>query len=237
MHRYVHQPHTGEHKRTQGWQFILVIGFAALAALLIMQRTTTQPVISGATGLASSFTALNGAASAAQATASMPPAAALAAPATTGMSILGAPSVTVAQIEAVLAKYRSPARGTGQAMYDLGVKYGIDPAFLLAFFIHESSAGTNRKWAGIKADGSTTHNIGNIMCTTGWRCYGRFRDYPSWEAGIEDWYALMHDLYVNEWGRTTVEAIIPKYAPASDNNDEARYIEQIRTLVNSWRSN
>jgi hypothetical protein len=47
----------------------------------------------------------------------------------------------------------------------------------------------------------------------------------------------MRDLYVNEWGRTTVEAIIPKYAPASDNNDEARYIAQIRTLVNSWRSN
>ncbi len=234
MHRYALQPHTSEHKRTQAWQFMLVICLAALAALLIMQRTTTQPVISGAPGLSSSFTALNGAASAASPPAAAP---APAAQATTGMSILGPPSVSVAQIEAVLAEYRSPARGTGQAMYDLGVQYGIDPAFLLAFFIHESSAGANPKWAGIKADGSSTHNIGNIVCTTGWRCYGRFRDYPSWEAGSEDWYALMRDLYVNEWGRTTVEAIIPKYAPASDNNDEARYIAQIRTLVNSWRSN
>ncbi len=73
------------------------------------------------------------------------------------------------------------------------------------------------------------------MCTTGWRCHGRFRDYASWEAGIEDWYRLIRDLYIGEWGRTTVEAIIPKYAPASDNNDEARYIAQIRTLVDSWR--
>jgi flagellum-specific peptidoglycan hydrolase FlgJ len=234
MHSYAHhQPHTGSHKRMRGWQFVLAL--AVLAVLLIMQRTPTNTIISAAPGLSSSFTALNGTAPAAQAAASVPPAAAQAAQSTTGLSIVGAPSVTVAQIEAVLAEYRSPARGTGQAMYDLGVKYGIDPAFLLAFFIHESSAGTNPKWAGIKDDGSTTHNIGNIVCTTGWRCYGRFRDYPSWDAGIEDWYALMRDLYVNEWGRSTVEAIIPKYAPASDNNDEARYIAQIRTLVDSWR--
>jgi hypothetical protein len=115
------------------------------------------------------------------------------------------------------------------------VQYGIDPAFLLAFFIHESSAGTNPAWAGIKADGTTTHNVGNIVCTTGWRCYGRFRDYATWDDGIEDWYKLIRDLYVGEWSHSTLEEIIPKYAPASDNNDEARYIAQVRTLVEGWR--
>jgi len=109
--------------------------------------------------------------------------------------------------------------------------------FLLAFFIHESSAGTSARWAGRKPNGTTTHNVGNIVCTTGWRCHGRFRDYASWEAGIEDWYRLIRDLYIGEWGRTTVEAIIPKYAPASDNNDEARYIGQVRTMVEGWRNN
>jgi flagellum-specific peptidoglycan hydrolase FlgJ len=149
------------------------------------------------------------------------------------MSILGPPTVTPARIDAVLAQYASPA--TGQQIYDRGVQYGIDPAFLLAFFIHESGAGANPRWAGRKPDGTTTHNIGNIVCTAGWRCYGRFRDYASWDAGIEDWYKLLKQRYVDTWQRSTVEAIIPKYAPASDHNDEAAYIRQVRLLVERWR--
>lgn len=215
---------------------MVMIGLAVLVVLLLVQHTATQTIISSAPGLAASFTALGAAAPVAQAkTTPLTAQPAPAAPDGTGLSILGAPSVTPAQIEAVLAQYHSPTAGSGQAIYDGGVKYGIDPAFLLAFFIHESSAGSNPRWAGLKADGTTTHNIGNIVCTAGWRCYGRFRDYASWDEGIDDWYQVMRELYVNEWGRSTVETIIPKYAPASDNNDEARYIEQIRTLINGWR--
>ncbi len=152
-----------------------------------------------------------------------------------GMSVLGKPSVTAEQIAAVLAQYNSPAKGYAQDIYDLGVKYGIDPAFCLAFFIHESGAGTNPAWAGLKPDGTTTHNVGNIICTAGWRCYGRFRDYDSWRDGIEDWYRLISELYVGTWGRTTVEEIIPKYAPAADNNDENAYIQSVKNMVLSWR--
>ncbi len=154
---------------------------------------------------------------------------------TAGMSVLGKPSITPAIIERVLAQYNSPAQGYAQEIYDLGVKYGIDPAFCLAFFIQESGAGTNPAWAGHKPDGTTTHNVGNIVCTDGWRCYGRFRDYTSWHEGIEDWYKLIRNLYVNTWGRTTVEDIIPKYAPAADNNDEQAYIAAVRQLVHRWR--
>jgi hypothetical protein len=152
-----------------------------------------------------------------------------------GMSVLGKPSVTPEQIAAVLAHYNSPAKAYAQDIYNLGVKYGIDPAFCLAFFIHESGAGTNPAWAGLKPDGTTTHNVGNIVCTAGWRCYGRFRDYDSWRDGIEDWYRLISELYVGTWGRTTVEEIIPKYAPAADNNDENAYIQSVKNMVQSWR--
>ncbi len=210
---------------------LLLVAIVVLAAFLLTLRTaTTAPIMSTAPGLASSFNALGNAAPAAQGNA---PAAAN----IPGMPIVGPPSVSAALIDQVLAKYESPTTGKGQVIYDLGVQYGIDPAFLLAFFIHESSAGTSARWAGRKPDGTTTHNVGNIVCTAGWRCHGRFRDYPSWEAGIEDWYRLIHDLYIGEWGRTTVEAIIPKYAPASDNNDEARYIRQVRSMVEGWRNN
>jgi hypothetical protein len=221
------------------WLQGLLVGVIVIAAIIGAKRHTAQPIISNAPELAASFTAIGLAPAPVQAATAAPASvsAAPSAPAVTtaGMSILGAPTVSPALIDAVLAKYHSPAAGKGQAIYDLGVTYGIDPAFLLAFFIHESSAGTNPKWAGIKPDGTTTHNIGNIVCTPGWRCHGRFRDYDSWEAGIEDWYKLITDLYVGTWNRTTVEAIIPKYAPASDNNNEAAYINQVRTMVDSWR--
>lgn len=152
-----------------------------------------------------------------------------------GLMVVGKPTVSVQQIEAVLAEYNSPAQGHGQEIYDLGLKYNIDPAICLAFFIYESSAGTNPAWAGRKDDGSFTHNIGNIICTEGWRCYGRFRDYNSWSEGIEDWYKLINDLYVGEWKRVTVDDIIPKYAPAADNNDEGAYIQGVKNLVQSWQ--
>src|SRR5690348_15742991 len=62
--------------------------------------------------------------------------------ATSGTSIYGSPTITADQINAILAAYHSPAAGTGQALYDGGVRYGIDPAFALAFFMHESTLGT-----------------------------------------------------------------------------------------------
>src|SRR5436309_10532110 len=57
-------------------------------------------------------------------------------------SVLGAPTVSAAFINSVLAAAHSPAAGKGQALYDDGIKYGIDPVFALAFFQHESSFGT-----------------------------------------------------------------------------------------------
>ncbi|MDQ2809762.1 MAG: glucosaminidase domain-containing protein [Chloroflexota bacterium] len=64
------------------------------------------------------------------------------APHTPDYQLLAPPSVSAATIDRVLAQYSSPAAGSGALFYDLGVQYGIDPAYALAFYIHESSAGT-----------------------------------------------------------------------------------------------
>jgi flagellum-specific peptidoglycan hydrolase FlgJ len=114
-------------------------------------------------------------------------------------------------------------------MYDLGIKYGIDPAYALAFFINESSAGTQ----GIA---TVTKSIGNIRVTPGYENYQGFRKYPGWDAGIEDWYKLIKNLYVDGWGLNTVEKIVPVYAPAADNNNPAAYIKHVNNLVAQWRS-
>ncbi len=213
---------------TRGQQ--IGIGLAAILIIYLLMPAAPRQVLSTAPTLSQAFTPL--------APLAGQPALAAKIPVKVNpfnLSVLGAPTITVAQIEAVLQEYNSPAQGHGQEIYDLGVKYGINPAICLAFFIHESGAGSNLAWAGRKADGAYTHNIGNIICTDGWRCYGRFRDYDSWSQGIDDWYKLIAELYIGEWQRTTVDDIIPKYAPAADNNDEAAYIQAVKNLVQSWQ--
>jgi hypothetical protein len=145
------------------------------------------------------------------------------------------PSLSPEQIDRILASYGSPAAGTGQIWYNLGLERGIDPAFAVAFFIHESAAGTAQAWAGLKPDGSTTHNVGNIICAGYATCYGRFRDYPSWEVGIADWYRLIDVEYLQGRGHQTVADIIPVYAPSFE-NDVNGYVHVVQRLVDQWRA-
>jgi hypothetical protein len=149
-------------------------------------------------------------------------------------SVLGPPTITAEGVEAVLQQYNSPAAGTGRAWIALGQQYGIDPAYALAFFIHESTAGTNPGWAGLKPGGGSTHNVGNIICAGYPSCYGRFRDYKSWDEGIEDWYKLIAKEYIQGRSVQTVEQIIPIYAPAFENNVDS-YINAVVSMVDGWR--
>lgn len=150
-------------------------------------------------------------------------------------ALRAAPSLSPEQIDRILASYDSPATGTGQIWYNIGLERGIDPAFAVAFFIHESSAGTAQAWAGLKPDGSTTHNVGNIICASYATCYGRFRDYPSWEVGIGDWYRLIDVEYLQGRGHQTVADIIPVYAPSFE-NDVNGYVHVVQRLVDQWRT-
>jgi Mannosyl-glycoprotein endo-beta-N-acetylglucosaminidase len=150
-------------------------------------------------------------------------------------SILGQPSITVDQVEAVLNQYNSPARGTGEIWIELGKQYGIDPAYPLAFFIQESTAGTNPGWAGLKPGGGSTHNVGNIICAGYATCYKGNRDYPSWEAGIDDWYRLIAREYVEGRRLASIEQILPIYCPISDGCHSSNYISIVNSMVDTWR--
>lgn len=152
----------------------------------------------------------------------------ISAPATGGSSVLGSPSLSAQQIDRILSNAGSPAVGTGQTFYNDSVQYGINDAYALAFFHHESGFGTN-------GAATQTLSMGNINCTSGYSCIGRFRAYSSWDAGINDWYQLIKSVYVSQ-GHTTVESIIPIYAPSSDNNDCSAYISAVESDVQSWRT-
>jgi hypothetical protein len=149
-------------------------------------------------------------------------------PPAAGNSVVGGPSISAQKIDAILSSAGSPAAGAGQAFYADSQQYSIDDAVALAFFHHESSYGT----AGAAAQ---THSIGNIICTDGYSCIGRFRSYDSWRAGIDDWFRLISSSAYVGGGLTTLETIIPKYAPSSENSPSA-YIAAVQSDVSTWRA-
>lgn len=137
------------------------------------------------------------------------------------------PTVTAAFLDHVLTLAHSPSVGLGTVLYEEGVKYGIDPAYALAFYHHESDYGR----LGVAR---VTLSLGNIRCTAGYRCIEGYRAYASYAAGVLDWYTLIANVYLAH-GLTTVEQIIPVYAPSADNNNEAAYIAGINADVAIWR--
>jgi hypothetical protein len=154
-------------------------------------------------------------------------------PKTGPYSVLGKPTISADFINRVLASYNSPAAGKGQALYDLGVQYGIDPAFALAFFMHESTFGT-------QGEARVTMSLGNLRCIPNYPCVdqdrGGYAQMPSWEGGFKAWYALIRNLYVAQWGLNTVDQIIPRYAPTADNNDETAYINSLKHAIDTWHA-
>jgi hypothetical protein len=154
-------------------------------------------------------------------------------PSTHAYVVTGKPTISASFINRVLVAYRSPARGQGQSLYDLGVEYGIDPVYALAFFQHES-------WFGTTGEARMTLSLGNERCIPDRPCidqsHGGYARMRSWQDGFEHWYELIRNLYVNQWHRISVDQIIPRYAPSSDGNDEAAYIAALKHAVDIWRA-
>jgi hypothetical protein len=112
-------------------------------------------------------------------------------------------------------------------LYDLGVQYGIDPAYALSFFVVESAAGT-------RGVARTTHSLGNIRCTPGYACAAGYRAYPTWADGARDWFVLIRMRYLDTWHLRTPATILPRYAPPGDGNDPAAYAASVIQLVDGW---
>jgi murein DD-endopeptidase MepM/ murein hydrolase activator NlpD len=148
-------------------------------------------------------------------------------PHTPDYAVVAPPSISVEGIEIVLARYHSPAQGLGPVFYQLGVQYGVDPAYALAFFAHESHAGTR----GLAAK---LHSIGMLRAGPGDPQQQGYRAYDTWEAGIEDWYRTMRTQYVGDLGLTQAAAIAARYAGPDDPQDLASFVGNIQRLVDSW---
>ncbi|HLZ63859.1 MAG TPA: glucosaminidase domain-containing protein [Ktedonosporobacter sp.] len=144
-------------------------------------------------------------------------------------NVVGQPTIGVQFINSVLAYYGSPASGKGQALYDDGIRSGINPAYALAFFLEESTFGTR----GVAI---VTHSLGNIRANPGEPEYQGYRSYASWEEGFADWYQLIARQYIGVRRLSTVDQIIPIYAPATDHNDVGQYIFTVKSAIVRWQS-
>jgi hypothetical protein len=143
-------------------------------------------------------------------------------------SIQTIPALTGAHIDAILCAQQSPACGTGARLYELGQDSHVNSDYALAFFWHESQFGKY----GIAV---RNRGLGNIRCTPGYSCLNGFRSYSSWVAGFADWYALIR-YYIDTLHKSTIEQIVPTYAPTSE-NDTTAYIASVVTSVQVWRKN
>lgn len=144
----------------------------------------------------------------------------------TQYTVVGSSLMSGAQVDAVLCKAASPACGTGQTMADIAQQYNIKVSFGLSIFRKESTFGK----AGVTR---ATKGLGDIRCA-GWSyCIQGFRAYSTWAAGYTDFFRLISNLYIKQWGRETVNAIIEKYAPSSE-NDTILYVNQIEVWMDQY---
>jgi hypothetical protein len=145
-------------------------------------------------------------------------------------------SISPATFRAILLAADSPAAPEAFVCYEVIRARGIDPGVALAFFAHESSYGTagaatqTRNWGNLRR-GRRAYRVAAVPGSS-----GSFAWYRSWATGAEDWAdLLLGPIYIGA-GRTTVETVLPVYAPSSDDNDPAGYAATVRALLHRYRA-
>lgn len=158
------------------------------------------------------------------------------------------PDMTELQFIRVLKEAGSPALSSAHAVYTYCVQRRVSPAFLLAMFLHESGYGLHGWARKTFSYGNTRPPSFGAMPTVvfdqdsgdwyyweGARPSGRryLCAYRDWIDGGVSTVArfVEHAPYA---GKTTVEDIIPVWAPGSDGNDTARYIAAVLASMDQW---
>ena len=118
----------------------------------------------------------------------------------------------------------SPLKDIASDFVSLGQQYDVNPAMAVAFAQKETSLGTNGAYAG------PPHN--NIFSIRNGAA-GSFGDYASPTSALKGYYELISsELYLGPPSNfTTVDEILYRYAPPSDNNDTPSYIAFVKSVM------
>lgn len=148
-------------------------------------------------------------------------------------SIVGPPTISLEQARGILEAAGSPAAGEAAGIYNAALRYGVDPAVLLAVFGHESSFGK----AGVAR---TTKSVGNLVYTEGSAAMGamragRWAAYRSWTEGALDAARLLGStLYGRGPAFNTARTFPFRWAPASDGNKPSAYGSAVVATISRW---
>jgi hypothetical protein len=134
--------------------------------------------------------------------------------------VVGAPSLPAATVDAILQQNGSPMTGTGQVVAQEASQYNVDDAFALAVWYVETSDGA----AGV---GSADLNPGSVRGSAGYpSASDGYTIYPSYAAGIADWFQLISTRYVGS-GLTSVYTIAPSYVGTSSSGSWAAKVANL----------
>ena len=125
-----------------------------------------------------------------------------------GSNVVGPPSLPAATVNTILARAGSPMVGTGAVIEQAARQANIDDAFALAVWWTETNDGA----AGV---GRADRNPGGVRASPAYPAAGDgYTVYPSYAAGISDWFNVVKGRYTNR-GLTTVYAISYPYVGTS----------------------
>lgn len=141
--------------------------------------------------------------------------------------VKGCQSTSPAKIEAELS--RSPLKGLGAYIYNLGVQYGVDSNFFTAIAKAESL------YATVPSIALSNHNPGSLRPGRGGATQQRnnFAYFDTWQLGIEAFFRHISGFYFGQ-NRTTVDNILVLYAPPAE-NDTTGYIGKIKNYMDLLR--
>lgn len=146
--------------------------------------------------------------------------------------LVGPPTIDLRTFQAILTAAHSPAAGEAPGIYTAALRYGVDPAVLLAIAQHESSFGSagiavgrhnlfgSRYYAGTAAFGATNRG--------GWAAFPSYSASAAYTASL-----LASKSYAG--AGYTARTFPERYAPSSDGNNPKSYGTAIVNAVNRWR--
>ncbi|HLW01716.1 MAG TPA: hypothetical protein VKT82_23870 [Ktedonobacterales bacterium] len=144
-------------------------------------------------------------------------------------SIFQHPTISVVEVSRVLQSVNSPILPYAGDVYAYGIQYGIDPVFALAFWMKESREASDGSVAAVDHNPGYTEGLGTDTRV------GRWAYWATWPEGIAGWYRYMRVFFIDGLGLTTVESILPIYAPSTENNTSG-YIAFVLQKVADWRA-
>lgn len=106
-------------------------------------------------------------------------------------NVVGSPTLPAATVDSILASMGSPMTGTGAVIEQASRQTNIDDAFALAVWWTETNDGA----AGV---GVADRNPGSVRGSYGYPvAFDGYTIYPSYSAGIIDWFNVLRSRYVN----------------------------------------